>query len=494
MSTLFAGPEVLRTKAGQLRTHAASVAVALNNVDDQMRSLHSSSPSGRRADNLRCRYESQRQQLMDIPDLLTGFAQSLEQAAEIYELSDQNSAAPCNFDWLQVLQEVNRFTNQSLPAQHSRLTPLPAGIPRWYEWGKDAWQALVTPVADSIRDLVANLYAETPALQPSLAPAQPAPSPIQAETQSVPAHPDYSCSIDNLSLIQAYPGDIYKMSIEPAWSFTSIELFFLGGLLKLPGILGIADPFSGCVQDDIEIYLQLAHQSLLQRGYLSHTGDGEALDPALDCLLHTVASASQVIIAVQESSFIVLYQTPESIVLQQPLPEHQVGFFLLENQSAIVPHLQNLFSSSPVTPAPGTQITMAQSVLEHARAMLADTPSADKIAVCAASLTQTGLPPNSATAFALALARPVSTGYITLVRRDGTSTARQSGCAWLVGASGGWVTELPPSVFPASLTWQPVANSIVSFAVDQLFAIRTNLLPAPHAIALRLEGQRHEHL
>jgi hypothetical protein len=107
--------------------------------------------------------------------------------------------------------------------------------------------------------------------------------------------------------------------------------------------------------------------------------------------------------------------------------------------------------------------------------MLADTPSADKIAVCAASLTQTGLPPESATAFALALARPVSTGYITLVRRDGASTVRLSGCAWLVGPSGGWVTGLPPSVFPASITWQPVSNSIVSFAVDQLFAIGTNL-------------------
>ncbi len=449
MSTLLAGPEVLRTKAGQLRTHATSVAVALNNVDHQMRSLRSSTISGRRADNLRCRYKSQRQQLMDIPNLLTGFAQSLEQAAEIFEQADRNTADPGSFDWLQVLQEVNRFTNQSLPVHNNRFTPLPAGIPRWYEWGKDAWQALVTPVADSIRDLVANLHAETPTLQPSLAPAQPVPSPTQAESEPVQAHPDYFCSMDNLSLAQVYPEGIYKMNIEPAWSFTSIELFFLGSLLKLPGFLGMADPFSGCVEDDIEIYLQLAHQSLLQRGYLSHTGDSKQLDPALNSLLHTVASASQVIIAVQDNSFIVLYLTPESIVLQQPLPEHQVGFFLLENLSAIHPHLQNFFSCSPVAPAPGSQITIAQSVLEHAHAMLADTPSADKIAVCAASLTQTGLPPKSATAFALALARPVSTGYIALVRRDGTSTERQSGCAWLVGPSGGWATELPASVFPA---------------------------------------------
>ena len=462
MTIAFFGPETLRSKAGQLRTHAASVAVALDNVDQQMRNLNSSYLANRRADNLRCRYESQRQQLMDIPGLLTGFAQSLEQAAEIFEQTNHNT--PGGFNWLQVLQEVNRFANQSYTSFRGRFTPLPPGIPHWYEWGQDAWQVFLSPVAERVRKIAAGLHAETPLLDPSSLPAQPTAPGAELAAPS----PDDYFTLDQPVFSQANPDDIYKMNIEPAWSFTSIELFFLGGLLGLPGFLGIADPFSGCAEDDLKVYLQLAYQSLRQRGYLSQTAGGEQLDPAISSLLHTVASASQVLIAVQGDSFAIVYLSPESIVLQQPLPEHQVGFFLLESLSAIVPHLQNLLSSGPLTPAPRAPVTIAQPVLEYARAMLADAPSADKIAVCAASLTQAGLPPESATAFALALARPTSAGYLALLRRDGARTRRQSGCAWLVGTSGGWITELPPASIPALLTWHPLSSPVASFAVEQI--------------------------
>ena len=462
MTISLFGPETLRSKAGQLRTDAASVAVALDNVDQQMRNLNSSFLTNRRADNLRCRYESQRQQLMNIPGLLTGFAQSLEQAAEIFEQSTHETHN--GFDWTHVLQEVNRYANQSYTSFRSRFTPLPPGIPRWYEWGQDTWQAFLTPVAKPVRHIAAGLLAEAAALGSSSLPAQPA-----APGAELLAHqPDDTSPLDQHFFSQANADDIYKMNIEPAWSFSSIELFFLGGWLGLPGFLGIADPFSGCVDDDLKVYMQLAYQSLRQRGYLIQAAGGEQLDPALNSLLHMVASASQVLIAVQGDSFVIVYLSPESIVLQQPLPEHQVGFFLLENLSAIVPHLQNLLSSSPLTPAPRASVTVAQPVLEYARAMLADAPSAEKIAVCAASLTQAGLPPESATAFALALARPTSAGYLALLQRDGALAQRQSGCAWLVGTSGGWITRLPPASIPALLTWHPLSSPVASFAVEQI--------------------------
>ena len=462
MTISFFGPETLRSKAGQLRTQAASVAVALDHVDQQMRDLNSSFSANRRADNLRCHYESQRKQLMDIPGLLTGFARSLEQAAEIFEQPNQDTSG--GFNWHQVLQEVNRFANQSFSSLRSRLTLLPPGIPHWYEWGQADWQVRVTPVIEPVRQLAADLLAEPLELEAVYSPAQPS----AAWEELLVPQPGDTSALDQPFFSPVNADDMCKLTIEPAWSFTSIELFFLGGMLGLPGFLGVNDPFSGCLETDIKVYLQLAHQSLRQRGYLCQAAGGETLDPTLNSLLQTVVSASQVIVAVQGDAFAIVYLSPECIVLQQPLPEHQVGFFLLENPSAIHPHLQTLLSSTVHTQAAGAPVTIAQPVLEYARAMLAEAASADKIAVCAASLAQAGLPPKSATAFAIALARPTATGYLTLLHRNDTHTRRQSGCAWVVGTSGGWVTELPPSSVPASLTWQPLSSSIASFAVDRI--------------------------
>jgi hypothetical protein len=260
------------------------------------------------------------------------------------------------------------------------------------------------------------------------------------------------------------------MNIEPVWLLTSMELFFLGGLLQLSGFLGVADPFVECPQDDIQEYLQLARHSLIQRGYLVQTADGEQVDPALSALLHTAAAAAQVIIATDDNSSTLVYLSAERIVLQQSLPEHHIGFSLLDGVPAVRPGLKAMLNLSQGPSAPGVDITIAQPVLEQARAMLAEDPSPKKIAACAVSFTQTGLPPESAAAFALALARPVSTGYITIVRRDASKMERQAGFTWLAGTSGVWIAGLPHAVFPTSLTWHPASSHVVELAVDNLFS------------------------
>ena len=260
------------------------------------------------------------------------------------------------------------------------------------------------------------------------------------------------------------------MNTEPVWTCTSIELFFFGGLLQLPGFLGVADPFHSCTQADIQVYLQLARQSLLQREYLNHSNGSEQPDPALSRLLHAATAAAQVMIAVHNDISAFAYLTSDGIVLQQPMPENQVGFSLLDNLSSLRPRLQALLAVPPLVPAPGTQITIAQPVLEQALIMLAEDPSADQIAACAASLVQIGLPPESAAAFALALAHPASTGYVTIVCREGTTLKRQSGLAWLAATSGGWIAELPSTNFPATVTWYPATSYIIELAVDTLLS------------------------
>jgi hypothetical protein len=256
----------------------------------------------------------------------------------------------------------------------------------------------------------------------------------------------------------------------PAWSLSGIELFFLGGLLQLPGFLGVADPLQGCSEDESNTHLTLARQSLLQRGYLNQTPEGEQPDPALSRLLHTTATATQGLVAVHNTTNVVIYLAPGGIVMQQPLADHRVGLTRLDTLSEVQTTLQTLLVAFQGPPAPGTDITIAQPVLEYTCGILSKDPSPKKIAACAAALTQTGLQPESASAFALALARPVSTGYITIFHRDASTAKRQSGFAWLTGASGVWIAGLPHPVFPTALTWQPASSHTEKLALETIFA------------------------
>ena len=218
MSTILVGPKVLRNKAGQLRTHAAAVSTALNHVDSEIRNLNRSLFEGLRAENLRRHYENQRQQLLDIPDLLTGFAQSLEQTAEIFEQADQGSSASSRLDLLNALGHANQHAGQhagqhadqqfaqQIDALTEQVSAMLTGLPRWSEWGLAAWQALITPVSSTVWDFFARSSDRTPVPDqpPPVPPAQP------AAPDPTPPPPDYVRPIDNLTVSQAYKGNLHK--------------------------------------------------------------------------------------------------------------------------------------------------------------------------------------------------------------------------------------------------------------------------------------------
>ena len=81
MTTILVGPEQLRAKAEQLRLSAATLSRLLKNVDQAVRGLNPALFEGQRADQVRRRYESQRQQILAAPELLLGYARALDSAA-----------------------------------------------------------------------------------------------------------------------------------------------------------------------------------------------------------------------------------------------------------------------------------------------------------------------------------------------------------------------------------------------------------------------------
>ena len=88
MPTILVGPEQLRAKAEQLRLSAATLSRLLKNVDQAVRGLNPALFEGQRADQVRRRYESQRQQILAAPELLLGYARALDSAATMFEQAD----------------------------------------------------------------------------------------------------------------------------------------------------------------------------------------------------------------------------------------------------------------------------------------------------------------------------------------------------------------------------------------------------------------------
>lgn len=443
MSSTYYGPEVLRTEAWQLRSYAASVSSTLTNVDQEISNLNDCSSQALPAEILRRSYEAQRQQLLHIPDLLTSFAHALEQAAETFELADRPIALAGPEAYPPALA-TNKSTAGVLGEQSLPPRPLADNLPCWSEWGQDTWQAAVTPIPQAVLKFIAA---------------------TRRENLTVTSHVA-------AQITQADPQDILSeiSNPAPAWSLSGIELFFLGGLLQLPGFLGVADPLQGCSDEEAHAHLAQARQALLQRRYLNQTPEGEQPDHDLSRLLHIAAAATQGLVAVQNTTHAVIYLAPGGIIMQQPLADHRVGFTAVETLSEVQTCLQTLLVAFQGPPAPGADITIAQPVLEYTCGVLSNDPSPKKIAACAAALTQTGLQPESAAAFALALARPISTGYITIFHRDACTAKRQSGFAWLTGASGVWIAGLPHPVFPTALTWQPASSHTEKLALDTIFA------------------------
>jgi surface antigen/uncharacterized protein YukE len=89
MAVILITPPELRSKAEQLLEHARVIQQSLDGSDQVIVPLNGEIFSGARADDFRLRYQTRREQLLKLHQMVTRFATMLQEAANAFEKADQ---------------------------------------------------------------------------------------------------------------------------------------------------------------------------------------------------------------------------------------------------------------------------------------------------------------------------------------------------------------------------------------------------------------------
>lgn len=223
------------------------------------------------------------------------------------------------------------------------------------------------------------------------------------------------------------------------WSVTlsSLELYFLAGLLRVTNLLGVEDPFP--LQSPTDEDLERARQALVQSGLLTVLRDGsEAPEVPLAAAVRANSLARRTLLASRTDpdgaeNLRLFHRMPDEMVEQETLPDGQLRLTTLR-ASALSTRLQE-FLKLPETPAaPGAEIILAESALTEARRLA----GAGEAEACLEHLSGVGVLADAGAALAATSAEGGHAGSVVTLLRDDRTVRYGESLAWLVGSRGAW--------------------------------------------------------
>ncbi len=159
MSDILVKPPQLRASAHSLRQHAGRIRAAVEAVDHHMRALGPARFEGRRAAEIRGRYQRQRDRLLETHKYILRYAQMLETAAGKFEKADRMLANNGGNFWTRLWERIEeifyrlpgmpslpRLPQFKLPNLKDLIPDLLPDLPDWF--GKPDYE----PLPDSLPD------------------------------------------------------------------------------------------------------------------------------------------------------------------------------------------------------------------------------------------------------------------------------------------------------------------------------------------------------
>jgi hypothetical protein len=188
---------------------------------------------------------------------------------------------------------------------------------------------------------------------------------------------------------------------------THVELAFLAGLLGVPALIGIPDPFWGRLAHEIEESLEQARGSLVDRNIIHVNHEGVlSVDEAVAALVRACGAPERTYILTagmpdQEPVVHFFHLTSRGLAELTPA-EGTAGLALLPDSAALFDRAVALGRIGGQAPHALPGCTLSASVLEHARLLASEAGPADTNEL----LQRAGLPPETAAALAQTLAAP----------------------------------------------------------------------------------------
>lgn len=214
------------------------------------------------------------------------------------------------------------------------------------------------------------------------------------------------------------------------------ELFTLASLLGGEVVIGVPDPFSGWLVEEIEEVAEKAHHTLVERNYLSVQPDGKILmDAVVAALVGTITYPQAILIVTdttpdRESRRINLYhRSPMTIALT--VEEERVVLKPLPTE-AIADEILKTWQILAQKPAPATPFSIPEEILRQAKESLPSEEEARRF------LEEAEVAPADAGALVEALAAPRRSGTLVAMRRH-RENWDVKGVVALEGRNGLWL-------------------------------------------------------
>jgi hypothetical protein len=250
------------------------------------------------------------------------------------------------------------------------------------------------------------------------------------------------------------------------WWFHSHELYLLGGLLQLPGFIGMEDPFPGFLIEEIQEHMEAARQSLIDRRVVEQYANGFVLDKVLMDALLTMGTASYILTIGNNNTSSYIHSGVDYVVLQECMQDGRISVSVYKHSDFTINYFMNLLCLPDVPASTGPSFSIEPVLLEEARGFVANS---EMSGACFDLLVKKGLSTESAEALTKTLFQVLSTGSIVILERKGRSIEQSGGFAWVIVEQGGWTIEIRKENTKNIQYWEPASSHAVATKIEEIF-------------------------
>lgn len=241
-----------------------------------------------------------------------------------------------------------------------------------------------------------------------------------------------------------------------AASFQAAEWIYVAALKGAGTMVGTPDPFNGWLAHEVEDTLRQARTSLMERGLLAEQADGTVrVTQPVDRLV-TAATAPAVTVILshhrqQGDAIRRYYQIAGAEAVEQSgdLAGTRVDLVGLESVDQVPERIGGLLELQGFQPAPSPEATLPEESWSRAGHVAREAGAQAAFQVLAAA----GIPVDGAQRWAEALAGPVVSGSLVVVRQT-QADWEVPGVAYLAGDAGLWLIQ---RVYEHGQRWVRVA-------------------------------------
>jgi hypothetical protein len=229
---------------------------------------------------------------------------------------------------------------------------------------------------------------------------------------------------------------------------TRAELYLLAMVARAGHLVGLEDPFLGCLTEEIDDLLSFARRTLIARGQLLVSADESVtLPPVMADLVRTNSQARRTLVlsvggqapaggqAAEQVRLI--HVMPRQCLEQQALADGRIALRAVPGANVAGDRVRAFLRIPPVPAAPGPPITVRAADLAEARRLALSQNQAASMA----ALARAQVPAESVPSLADALGSAGTSGSLTTLLREARAIRYGQSAAWIVGGQGAWLVQ-----------------------------------------------------